>query len=1044
MQGINRMDARATFTSYTTEEAAIANDRKTGAMRLLLNGKWKFNYVENFADRPTTYMNESYDDKAWPLINVPGNWEVQGYGTPIYVNHPYEFISKGYPPYWDTPNPPYIPAEWNPTGTYRTEFTLPKEWNEGHEIFLSADGVRGAAYYYLNGKFIGMNKPSKLPTRFDVTSAARTGKNILAIQVHRFSDANYLECQDFWRISGIERDIYLYATPQQHIADFSVTSTLNANYRDGIFALTVSLANEADLTTPVNVTYRLLDDKGSQITQSVERAEATQELVEFTAKTIPQVKQWSAESPNLYTLVITLKRTNGEMIEATSCKIGFRTVEIRNKQLMVNGVPILMKGVNLHEHSEQTGHYVDEALMMKDFELWKQLNVNTIRTSHYPQPERFYELCDQYGLYVIDEANIESHGMGYDLSVGGTLGNNPLFMDTHLERTMNMYQRDKNHPSVIIWSLGNEAGNGVNFYATYNALKLRDPGRPIQYERAVLEWNTDIFCPQYPSPQSLEQYALNPDMTRPYIASEYAHAMGNSLGNFKEYWDVILKYPILQGGCIWDWVDQGLTAYTADRRKYWAYGGDYGATGTPSDGDFCINGMVYPDRTLKPATLEMAKVYQNIRFTDFDPATRTLKIHNDFAFTNLNKYDFYYTVSHNGKEVGRHRLDNINVPPGQSVTTPYLDGLSAETTQGAATVELYAAIHTAEPFLAEGTVIAREQFRLQEYQKSAAPSLTAATVSETDSTVILSGGKKLFRAVFNKQSGLLTSYRYNGREYIHQTQGLRPFFWRAPTDNDYGAQLPLRLKVWRDMSYLPTRADAFELVRDNGVPTIKVRYRFQPVDATWEVTYRVHENGVVKVDNHFVSNDEKAPMIPRIGLRMQLSAQLTDMTYYGRGPEENYCDRRTSQFFGEYAAPIKKLYEPYIRPQENEHRTDIYWCALTAGNNRGGLLFVADNTFEMNVSNYTLESFDSGDTIDNGRPRTDNTVHRHLTDPLPQPLVDLFIDYRMMGVAGINSWGALPLEEYRILPGSEHAVDYGFTIVPFADRTDYKKLIYQY
>lgn len=698
LTSINREPARSTFTSYVTEADAVINDRKNGTFRLSLNGKWKFHYVETFADRPTDFMMDRVDASRWPDINVPGNWELQGFGTPIYVNHPYEFCSSGYPPYWDKPNPPYVPQEWNPTGTYRREFTLPGDWDD-KEIFLSADGVRGAAFYYLNGKFVGMSKDAKTPARFNVSAIAKKGKNVIAIQIHRFSDANYLECQDFWRISGIERDIYLYAQPQIHLTDFKVESPLDENYRNGILKVKVQFTNESGQNSPFVVGYRLLDKNDQQIAQSSTQVSDDQTEVEFTKKTIQEPLQWTAETPNLYTLVVSLKRPNGDVIEATSCKVGFRTVEIKDKQLLVNGQPILVKGVNYHEHNENTGHYVSEELMKKDFELWKRYNVNTVRTCHYPQQERFYELCDEYGIYVIDEANIESHGMGYDLRVSGTLGNNPLFMNAHLDRTMNMYERDKNHPSVIIWSLGNEAGNGLNFYVTYNTLKTLD-SRPIQYERALLEWNTDIYCPMYASPSYLEKYARNKEMTRPLILCEYAHAMGNSLGNFQEYWDIIEKYPILQGGCIWDWVDQGFAAQTDDGRKYWTYGGDYGENGTPSDGNFCINGVVYPDRSVKPQTEEMGKVYQNIKFLDFDKQTSTVKIRNDFSFTNLDKYDFYYIIRDHGKEVYRGKIENIHAAPGKTVTTGFLNGIPKEKqTTGDVRIEFYAAIKTAEPFL---------------------------------------------------------------------------------------------------------------------------------------------------------------------------------------------------------------------------------------------------------------------------------------------------------------------------------------------------------
>ena len=1040
LTSINREAPRSTFTSYTNEADAIINDRKSGTFRLSLNGKWKFSYVENFADRPTNFMDARTNVSKWPDINVPGNWELQGFGTPIYVNQPYEFCSPGYPPYWEKPNPPYVPKEWNPTGTYRRTFTIPNDW-ESKEIFLSADGIRGAAFYYLNGKFIGMSKDAKTPTRFNVTSVARRGENIIAIQIHRFSDANYLECQDFWRISGIERDIYLYAQPQIHLADFKAETPLDGDYRNGILKLKVKLANESNQNIPLVVSYRLLDAKDQQVAQSSTRINSDYTDVEFNAKTIKEPLQWTAETPHLYTLVISLAQINGNVIEATSCKVGFRTIEIKDKQLMVNGKPILVKGVNYHEHNEYTGHYVSEELMLKDFELWKKYNVNTVRTCHYPQQERFYELCDQYGIYVIDEANIESHGMGYNLNVGGTLANNPLFMNAHIDRTLNMYERDKNHPCVITWSLGNEAGNGLNFYVTYNTLKMLD-SRPIQYERAQLEWNTDIYCPMYARPANIEKYAQNPEMTRPLILCEYAHAMGNSLGNFQEYWDIIEKYPILQGGCIWDWVDQGFAAKAADGRKYWNYGGDYGENGTPSDGDFCINGIVYPDRSIKPQTEEMGKVYQNIKFLDFDRIAFVVKIRNDFSFTNLDKYNFHYIVRKHGKEIYRGRIRDIKARPGQTVTSPFLNGIPVvNSSTGDVRIEFYATIREPEPFLPAGTVIAREQTYVYTFYKEQAPKQAFATPEDNDTQVMFSGPD--FKATFNKESGLLTSYQYKKQEFIENGQGPRPFFWRAPIDNDYGAKLPVRLKAWKEASYQEPKAESFEVSNGKDSVTIKVAYRFPQTDARWNVIYKVYENGIIKVDNHFVAEDTQAPMIPRVGLRMQLPGTFTTLTYYGRGPKENYRDRRTSQFIDEYTTNIKDMYEPYVRPQENNHRTDIYWCTLT-NKSKDGLLFIADRTFELNASNYPLETLDSGESIENGAPRTDKTNHRHLTDPKPENLVDFFIDYRMMGVGGDNTWGATAHEPYLIRPGKENVIEYGFTIVPFDKKTDFKKLILKY
>lgn len=1038
---INKESPRATFTSYTSEENAYVNDKKKGTFRMSLNGKWKFSYTEKLSERPKNFTDTKVDANKWADINVPGNWELQGFGTPIYVNTGYPFMSApGNPPYWDKPNPPYVPKDWNPTGTYRREFTLPDNW-DGKEIFLSADGTSGASFYYMNDKFIGMSKDSKTPARFDVTSVAKPGKNIIGIQVHRFSDANYLECQDFWRLTGVEREIYLYATPKLHIADFKVETPLDEYYKDGVLKVKVKINNETDQSTPFVLSYRLLDNKGRQVAQSSVRADDGRKEIVFDRKDISSPNQWTAETPYLYTLIISLQQTNREVIEAVSSKVGFRTVEIKNKQLLVNGKAILIKGVNYHEHNEYTGHYVPEELMLKDFELWKKLNVNTVRTCHYSQKERFYELCDQYGMYVIDEANIESHGMGYDLRVGGTLGNNPLFMDAHIARTLNMYEKDKNHPSIITWSLGNESGNGINFYVTYNTLRLLD-SRPIQYERAGLEWNTDIYCPMYPSPAQIEQYAKDTTNTRPLIMCEYAHAMGNSLGNFQEYWDVIEKYPLLQGGCIWEWLDEGIAAKAPDGRKYWKYGGDFGPKGTPSDGDFCIDGVVYPDRSIKPHTIEMGKVYQNIKFKGFDPQTCTVKIQNGFFFTNLDKYDFSYTVHQDGAEIYKGKIEGVRAEPETTFTSAALKGIPQKTdaTRGL-TVEFYATIRTAEPFLPAGTVIARDQAVIAPYQKSMATHRSQATVKETGNQVTFSGTD--FQAVFDKQSGLLVSYTYKKQELINDGQGPRPFFWRAPIDNDYGAQLPIKLKPWKEASYQKPAVKSFNVTLENGYNIVNVSYYYPQTEATWDIAYKVYADGIIKVNNRFVATGTTVPMIPRVGLRMQLSDTFSNLTYYGRGPGENYRDRRTSQFFGQYSLPIKNLQEPYIRPQENNHRTDIYWCTLT-NKAEQGLLFVADKTFEMNASNYLLESLDSGDNLYNGEPIGDKTNHRHLIDPKPEKLVDLFIDYRMMGVGGDNSWGATAHEPYLIRPGKNNVIEYGFAIIPFGKKSDYKKMIYQY
>ena len=1027
-----------------------------------LNGVWKFHYTENFQNRPTAFMNPDFDDSQWKNIQVPGNWERQGFGTPIYVNATYEFTSPAHcQPFWEKPNPPYVPEAWNPTGTYRRTFSIPDSWN-GQEIYLSADGVRGAAFFYLNGTFVGMNKDSKTPARFHITPLIQKGTNTLAVQVHRFSDANYLECQDFWRISGFERDIYLYTRPKIHIQDFFVRTPLDETYKNGLLNLTVSLANLAGEEQSGIIDYQVLDADGKQAASGNQACMfSNQANIQIDPNTLRNVHPWTAETPYLYTLVLTLKDTHGKQLDQLKSRIGFRTVEIKDKQLKVNGKAILVKGVNLHEHNEVTGHYVTEELMRRDIELFKQYNVNTVRTCHYPQPERFYELCDEYGIYVIDEANIESHGMGYTLWEGHTLGNNRTFMNAHVERTLNMFERDKNHPSVIIWSLGNEAGNGINFYTTYQLLKEFDPGRPVQYERAILEWNTDIFCPMYYPVKHIIDYAKNSQSTRPLILCEYAHAMGNSLGNINEYWDALETYPLLQGGCIWDWVDQGFLETDKNGHSYWAYGGDYGKKGTPSDGNFCINGMVYPDRTVKPQTEEMRKVYQNIKFINFDASKQTIDVRNDFSFTNLSKYDFSYTVTANGKAISSERF-SLNLEPGK-LQTVQLKNLPA-TTPGPVEYHILfeAKIRTAEPFLAAGYPIAREQHYINLLEKTAAAPTPPAKIEETDQLAILSG--KDFKVTFDKTTGMLISYIYKGIEYIDQAQGPRPNFWRAPTDNDYGAGLPTKLKVWRTLSDKPLKAASFDVALKRGfrreslpggIPgnrngreiqvtysTVSCTYDYPEVGGKWYVTYTVFANGVVKVQNQFAVTNENAPMLPRVGLRMQLPLKYKNLTYFGRGPWENYRDRRSGAFHGEYSFDATKLYEPYVRPQENNHRTDVRWFTLTDKSGKG-MLVVADKTMEINVSAYPMETFDSGDNIYNDRPVSETTVHRHKNDPQPGNSIDVCIDYRMSGVGGDDSWGALPLEPYRILP-SDSPFSFGFSLIPMSKKTDVHKLIRQY
>lgn len=1029
---INKEKARASFFSYrNADEALNANTTSKGSEYIMLNGTWKFTYTDDFDTRPKDGFYElNFDDSSWKNIAVPGNWEVQGFGVPIYVNTSYEFTSPGFPPYWDKPNPPLVPREFNPTGTYRKIFEIPQAW-QGKDIILSFDGIKGASYFYLNGEFLGMSKDSKLPVRFNISDKAKAGKNVLAIQTHRWSDASYLECQDFWRLSGIERDVYVYARPKIHIADFSSLATLDKTYTNGEFSLQVKLKNSKDGNQNVTVAYSLLDNMGKIISSDSKPVSmGDKATTQFTAS-IPHVKKWSAEEPNLYSLVIEVKDSNSNVIEATAIKVGFRTAEIRDKQFLINGKPVLVKGVNLHEHNEHTGHYVTEELMRKDFELFRKYNVNTVRTCHYPQSELFYRLADEYGIYVIGEANIESHGMGYDLRQGGTLGNNPLFLEAHLYRTKSMVARDKNHACIVTWSLGNEAGNGYNFYETYRWIKAHDSSRPVQYERAGLEWNTDIFCPMYASPADIEKYALNPRSDRPLIQCEYAHAMGNSIGNFTEYWNLIRKYPILQGGCIWDWVDQGLAEKDAEGNDYWAFGGDYGPKGTPSSGDFNCNGVVLPDRSPKAHAEEMRKVYQNIWFKNFDAQKGTIDIYNENFFIDLSQYNFEYEVKSNGKVLASGKLA-VNAQPQQQVTVA-IPGISKYIKDGMqTTIQFYAKQKSDTRLIPSGWVVARDQFIIHDYPALKLKNTQPAKLTQDDDKIIVSGNR--FETVFDKASGTMISYKFDGTEYISDGFGFRPFFWRAPIDNDYGARLPQKLKAWENCSYQDLKAENLKI--EKGEQTvISCQYNYPETNAVWEVKYTVFQDGKVKIDNHFdATRNNTLPLIFRVGMRMQMPGTFVNAEYYGRGPLGNYCDRKTVSFVDRYRSPIIDMVDKYVLTQENAHHTDAHWLAITNKSGKG-FVFAADQTFEFNVSNYLLETLSNGDDLLNDAPVGLAPERKHVNAYKASDKVDVFIDYRMQGVGGNNSWGAWPEEPYRIVPANTN-IDYGFMMIPIKQVSD--------
>ena len=983
-----------------------------------LNGLWKFHFSVNPGERPVGFFQEDFDVQDWEEIPVPANWEMHGYDYPIYTNVRYPFDR----------NPPYIQDNYNPVGSYRRELSIPEEW-EGKQVYLHFGAVSSALYVWVNGTMVGYSEDSKTPAEFNITPYLRPGKNTLAAQVIEWSDASYLEDQDFWRLGGITRDVYLMARNPRHIRDFSVRSGLDGDFRDGELELEVEVVSAAgEAAGGWSVEATLKDPQGSVVMEeSMPLPQGEDAALLALAHRIPEVESWSAEIPNLYTLQLVLKDAGGQTVEAIGQKVGFRTVEISGGHLLVNGRYVYLKGVNLHEHHDVTGHVVDEATMLTDVLRMKSHNINAVRTSHYPQPERWYELCNQYGIYLVDEANIESHGMGYGAE---SLAKNPAWQEAHLYRTRNMYERDKNQPSVIIWSLGNEAGNGINFEATYAFLKEHDATRPVQYEQAHLEENTDIVCPMYMSIERMEQYA-NGQMgapTRPLIQCEYAHAMGNSVGNLQEYWDLIETHDALQGGFIWDWVDQGLKVTTKEGEPYWAYGGDFGPPDVPSDGNFCINGVVNPDRGIKPTLLEVKKVYQYIGFEPADLESGEISVVNKYAFMNLDRFRFDWRVRSEGVTIASGNFDNLSVEPGDQVTVPLgyrIDPLQPDREYF---LEIGATLKEPMGILDRGTLLAREQFMLYE---SGGPGeepgqWPPVEVSRSDEAITVSG--ETFSVTLNTANGVITAYQFKGEDLL--LEGPVPGFWRAPIDNDYGNNNHIRARVWRDAGDRRTVTGVSLDQEEPGEVTIGIDFNLTGLEgepiATWHSGYVINGRGEVTVQNAFEMTAESLPEIPRFGMNLVMPRSYDRVAWYGRGPQENYWDRKTGAFVDVYSGTVAGQYWPYIRPQENGNKEDVRWVAVIneAGN---GLMVRGAPLIAFSVHHNLIEDFESPARTDGRHEPGIRPVNRHTIDVKPRDLTSLHVDYRQMGVGGDNSWGARTHPEYRL---TGRSYTYGFTLIP--------------
>jgi len=1053
---LNTLAPRTAFMTYTDRASALTLRYENSTAYQSLNGEWDFLYADDESALPSN-ITDRKPNVSWNKINVPGNWEVQGYGVPIYTNTVYEFKPTN-------PNPPTLPDRI-PVGVYHREFSVPTSW-KNQDIYLNIGAAKSGVYVYINGKFVGYSEDSKNPAEYLINDFLDDEAATLTLVCYRWSTGSYLECQDFWRLSGIERDVVLWTQPKLKISDFIVKSTLDDSYQNGLFSLDITFENSAKKQGNVEIEYELLDANGHSVYHSNTQKLPISSTNHAHFETyLPNVKSWSSETPNLYTLLIITKQ-KGKVLEIIPYHVGFRKFEMKDVTsadgridhcFFVNGKPIKFKGVNIHEHNPLTGHYVTEELIRKDFELLRQNNFNAVRLCHYPQQHRFYELADEYGLFVYDEANIESHGMRYDTRRGGTLGNNPDWLESHLYRTKNMFERNKNYPCVTFWSLGNEAGNGYNFYQTYLWIKEREQkimDRPVNYERAIWEWNTDMFVPQYPSADWFEEQGAK-GSDRPIMPSEYAHAMGNSTGNFKGQWDAIYRYNNLQGGFIWDWVDQGLAIGTAENtalkanadhtKPFFAYGGDFGEN-EPSDGNFLCNGVVNPDRTPHPAMSEIKYVHQNVAFEALDITKGKLRVTNRFYFTTLRDYDISYEwlrISDQSNVIANGKIDLNTEPQASDDVTISVPETNEE---GEYFLQLTVRQKNATLGVPAGHVVAIEEFALPTNftKKTIASNGPALRINKTADEVSIVSDKVRF--VFNKSRGMVTSYKVDNQEYIYDGFGLQPNFWRAPNDNDYGNGQPKRGQTWKKSS-TDFNVIACQTTMIGKAARLSVTYKLDAGNE-YNVVYTIQPDGKILANVTFQPAKEGVAELPRVGLRFRMPKEMQNVRYFGRGPAENYFDRKAGTLVNIYETTAEDMAYPYVRPQETGHHTDTRWLALydTSGN---GLIVETDSLFEFNALRYSIENLDgqeatwrayqwnnySPDEYDHHAESAARNVLRrqtHNDDLFLQSYVEVSLDWRMQGIGGYDSWGAWP-DKKHLIP-SQQQIKWSFSIRPYKNQ----------
>ncbi|MEP4077253.1 glycoside hydrolase family 2 TIM barrel-domain containing protein [Haloferula sp.] len=1009
---INKEAPRATSMPFSSAQSALENKRLDSPFCQLLNGDWKYKWSPDPAKRPVEFYKPEFDVSSWDGIKVPANVELEGYGTPLYTNIKYPF-KKDPPRVMGEPPRNYTTFKnRNPVSSYRRNFTIPDSW-QGRHTFITFNGVNSAFYLWVNGQKIGYSQDSRTPAEFDLTKYLKQGENTLAVEVYRYSDGSYLEDQDFWRLSGIFRDVYLWSSPSLQLRDFFARGGLDGSYRNGTFSLKTKVRSLNGKPRDYSIQATIFNPDGSVLIKPTikGRTPTDGEDIATISQSGLKISAWSAESPTLYPMVLTLKSHNNEDVAHFATKIGFSRSEIKNGQMLVNGQPIMIKGVNRHDHDPDTGHYITEERMLEDIFIAKRNNINAIRTCHYPNDPRFYELCDQYGLYLCAEANIESHGMGYGKE---SLAKDGSWKEAHVDRNRNNVEAFKNHPSIILWSMGNEAGDGQNFVASSNWIRQNDPSRPIHYEQGKKAAHVDLFTPMYATHKACEKYCREEEKKplakqRPLIQCEYSHAMGNSSGGLEDYWKLFEKERLLQGGFIWDYIDQGLrqTKKNAqgDTVEYFAYGGDFGDK--PNDGNFCCNGIITSDRKPTPQLQEVRKLYQNIA-ADLVKAG-TVRVTNKRFFTPLDDVVMRWAITANGESEAKGIAGLPPIPAQDSAdvaikipalkTDPgieYVLSVSFETTSDT-------------PWSTNGHQVAWEQFVMQPAKVVIPDSGNTVEFTRGNGLATVSGNS--FKAVFNDKTGCLDQYTVDGRELLVAPLHLN--FWRPSTDNDRGYKLDQTCKVWRDAGSKSKVTSA--KVGSSGDKLVILTYQLKvPAGQTnATIVYRIDGDGRIATDVTLKPAGKNLAIIPRVGMQCQLIQDLTTWSWYGHGPDETYIDRNAGGFLGKWSTPVSDAWFPYVEPQETGNRTGIRKASLFDATGKGLQIQAFGAPLEMSAYPFAMSDLER---------------LKHPTDIPVRDFITLNIDHTQMGVGGINSWGAWPLAKHQIKSNQDY--NYVFIIEP--------------